>query len=106
MHDLFRDKFGAGYPYLRQDKSNRRRLLVHSKDKLDFICILMVAWHKTYRDMENDLSMIPPLPARTGSAHVKGRLNVEGSCIGPLVKHQALNGERNTPCTVVLWHDV
>ena len=31
---------------------------VHSKDKLDFICILMVAWHKTSRDMESDLSVI------------------------------------------------
>ncbi len=31
---------------------------VHPKDKLDFICILMVAWHKTSHDMERDLSVI------------------------------------------------
>ena len=47
-----------GHPCPRQETSNRGRPPVHSKDKLDFICILMVAWHKTSRDMESDLSVI------------------------------------------------
>lgn len=47
-----------GHPCPRQEKSNRGRPPVHSKDKLDLICILMVAWHKTSRDMESDLSVI------------------------------------------------
>ena len=47
-----------GHPCPRQKNSNRGRPPVHSKDKLDFICILMVAWHKTSRDMESDLSVI------------------------------------------------
>lgn len=47
-----------GHPCPRQEKSNRGRLPVHFKDKLDFICILMVAWHKTSRDMESDLPVI------------------------------------------------
>ena len=46
------------HPCPRQEKGNRGRPPVHSKDKLDFICILMVAWHKTSRDMESDLSVI------------------------------------------------
>ena len=46
------------YPCPRSDTSNRGRPNIHSKDKLDFICILMVAWHKTSRDMESDLSVI------------------------------------------------
>ena len=45
-------------PCPRQVKSNRGRPPVHSRAKLDFICILMVAWHKTSRDMESDLSVI------------------------------------------------
>ncbi len=47
-----------GHPCPRQETSNRGRPTVHSKDKPDFICILMVAWHKTSRDMESDLSVI------------------------------------------------
>ena len=57
------------HPCPRQEKSNRGRPPVHSKDKLDFICILMVVWHKTSRDMESDLSVInirggPASPSR------------------------------------------
>ena len=51
--DLVRDS-----PCPRQEKSNRGRPPVHSKDKLDFICILMIAWHKASRDMESDLAKI------------------------------------------------
>ena len=54
-----------GHPCPRQETSNRGRPPVHSKDKLDFICILMVAWHKTSRDMESDLSVIR-IPRWTG----------------------------------------
>ena len=39
----------------RQEKSNRGQPPVHSRAKLDLICILMVAWHKTACDMESDL---------------------------------------------------
>ena len=46
------------HPCPRQETSNRGRPPVHSKDKLDFICILMVTWHETSRDMESDLSVI------------------------------------------------
>ena len=46
------------------------------------------------------------LPANTGSAHVEGRLDVEGSCISPPEKRQAQTGERYTSCIVVLWSDV
>ena len=53
------------HPCPRQESSNRGRPPVHSKDKLDFICILMVAWHKTSRDMESDLS-VTNIPWRTG----------------------------------------
>ena len=42
----------------------------------------------------------------TGNSHVKGSLDVEGSCISSPVKRQAQTGGRGTPCTVVLWHDV
>ena len=45
-------------PCPHREKSNRGRPPVHSRAKLDFICILMVAWHKTSRDMESDLSVI------------------------------------------------
>ena len=41
-----------GHPCPRQETSNQRRSSVHSNDKLDFICISVVAWHKTSRDME------------------------------------------------------
>ena len=60
-----------GHPCPRQEKSNRGRPPVHSKAKLDFICLLMVAWHKTSRDMESDLSVIKmpwtgePIPDHT-----------------------------------------
>ena len=54
-----------GHPCPRQETSNRGRPPVHSKDKLDFICILMVAWHKTSRDMESDLLVIR-MPRWTG----------------------------------------
>ena len=54
-----------GHPCPRQETSNRGRPPIHSKDKLDFICILMVAWHKTSRDMESDLSAIK-IPRWTG----------------------------------------
>ena len=43
----------------------------HSRDKLDFVCILMVAWHKASCDMESDLSVIKipwtgePIPSYT-----------------------------------------
>ena len=47
-----------GHPCPRQENGNRGRPPVHSKDKLDFICILMVAWHTTSHDMERDLSVI------------------------------------------------
>ena len=58
-------------PCPRQEKSNRGRPPVHSRAKLDFICILMAAWHKTSRDMESDLSVIrtpwagEPIPDHT-----------------------------------------
>ena len=46
--------------------------------------------------------------ARLGSCVHAGvlRLDVEGSCIGTPVNHQAPTGERDVPCTVVLWCDV
>ena len=44
-------------------------------------------------------------PATAGSSHVKGSLDVEGSCIGSPAKRQAPTGERG-PRTVVLWRDV
>ena len=53
ISDLVRE-----HPCPRRETRNRGRPPVHSKDKLDFICILMVAWHKTSRDMESDLSVI------------------------------------------------
>ena len=46
------------HPCSRQEASNRGRPPVHSKDKLDFICILIVAWHKTSSYIESDLSVI------------------------------------------------
>ena len=42
------------------------------------------------------------LPDQTGNTHVKGCLDVEGSCISSPVKRQARTGGR----TVVLWRDV
>ena len=45
-----------------------------------------------------------------GSAHVKGRLDAEGSCVGIPVKRQAPTGVgwdgTDAPRTIVLWHDV
>ncbi len=58
-------------PCPRQEKSNRGRPPVHSRAKLDFICILTVAWHKTPRDMGSDLPVIKipwagePIPDHT-----------------------------------------
>ncbi|MYB30262.1 MAG: transposase, partial [Cenarchaeum sp. SB0663_bin_5] len=46
------------------------------------------------------------LPDNTGSTHVKGRLDVEGSCVSSPEKRQAQIGERDALCTVVLWRDV
>ncbi len=40
---------------------------VHSKNKLDFICTLMVTWHKPSCDMESDLSGIM-VPWRNGES--------------------------------------
>lgn len=45
-------------PCPHQEKNNRGRPPVHFRVKLDFICILIVAWHKTSRDIESDLSVI------------------------------------------------
>ena len=43
-----------------------------------------------------------------GSAHVKGRLDAEGSCVGIPMKRQAPTGDGGAaiPRTIVLWHDV
>ncbi len=46
------------------------------------------------------------LPDYTGNTHVKGCLDVEGSCISSPEKRQARTGERDALCTIVLWHDV
>ncbi len=46
------------------------------------------------------------LPDHTGSTHVKGCLDVEGSCVSSPEKRQAQTGERDVSCTVVLWYDV
>ncbi len=46
------------------------------------------------------------LPDHTGSTHVKGCLDVEGSCVSSPEKRQAQTGERDVSCIVVLWHDV
>ena len=46
------------------------------------------------------------LPDHTGNTHVKGRLDVEGSCISSPEKRQAPTGERDVSRTVVLWRDV
>ena len=49
---------------------------------------------------------VSTLPAVTaGSAHVKGRLDAEGSGIGLPMKRQAPTGARPSG-TVLLWHDV
>ncbi|MYH04132.1 MAG: hypothetical protein F4140_04585 [Cenarchaeum sp. SB0675_bin_21] len=58
IHDLRRSKFGAGAPVPAPREWQPRTTPFHSKDKLDFICILMVDWHKTSHDMERDLSVI------------------------------------------------
>ena len=54
-------------------------------------------------------SIISPLyesPAiRAGSAHVKGRLDVEGSCVSSQQKRQASTEGRSSE-TIVLWDDV
>ena len=50
--------------------------------------------------------MIPALSGTIpGSAHVKGRLDAEGSCVGSPVKRQAPTGAGRSG-TVLLWHDV
>ena len=46
------------------------------------------------------------LPDHTGNTHVKGCLDVEGSCVSSPGKRQAQTGERDASCIVVLWHDV
>ena len=64
------------HPCPRQEKSNQGRPSVHSSgDKLDFIYILIVVWHKTSRDMESSLSAIDmpwwtgePIPDHTAIA--------------------------------------
>ena len=43
-------------PY--QEEENRGRPPARFRVKLDFPCILMVAWHKAARDMESDPSVI------------------------------------------------
>ncbi len=43
IHGLHMVNLVRGHPCPRQKNSNRGRPPVHSKDKLDFICILMVA---------------------------------------------------------------
>ena len=42
-------------PCLGQDDCNRSRPLIHSKQKLDFACLLMMANNKTHRGIESDL---------------------------------------------------
>ena len=42
-------------PYPRQENGNRGRPPVHSKEKLDFACLLMMADNNTYRGVESDL---------------------------------------------------
>ena len=42
-------------PCPRSKGSNRGRPPMHSKDKLDFACLLMIARQKTYRGMESDM---------------------------------------------------
>ena len=57
-------------PCPRPAKSGRGRPPIHSIKKMDFICILMVAFHKTYRDMESWLHVLKipwnePVPDHT-----------------------------------------
>ena len=56
--------------------------------------------------LRHDDPILPALPADAGSAHVKGRLDAEGSCIGSPLKRQAPTGGRDAARTVVLWRDV
>ena len=42
-------------PCPRSKDSNRGRPLAHSKDKLDFACLLMIARQETYRGMGSDM---------------------------------------------------
>lgn len=48
-------------PPPRQKKSNRGRKQVHSWEKMVCICILMVIFNKTYKDMQNEVPS-PKLP--------------------------------------------
>ena len=57
-------------PCPRGERSNRGRPLIHSKDKLDFVCILMIMYIDSYRDAESRLHVtrIPwdePVPDHT-----------------------------------------
>ncbi len=95
-----------------------------NRDGREFLCLL--CWYHIHADrnaaknIENDgarklgrpsrrgnvLSPLNAYPAmRAGSAHVKGRLDVEGSCVGSPQKRQASTGVRPSG-TVVLWDDV
>ncbi|MYB29593.1 MAG: hypothetical protein F4Y18_00940 [Cenarchaeum sp. SB0663_bin_5] len=40
------------------------------------------------------------------STHVRGCLDVEGSCVNSPEKRQAQTGERDASCIVALWSDV
>ena len=42
-------------PCPRSKGSNRGRPPIHSKDKLDFACLLMIARQETHRGMESDM---------------------------------------------------
>ena len=42
-------------PCPRGERSNRGRPPIHSKDKLDFVCILMIMHVDSYRDAESRL---------------------------------------------------
>ena len=96
-----------------------------NRDGREFLCLL--CWHGSHADknaaknIENDgaqkmgrpvrrgdiLSPLNEYPAiRAGSAHVKGRLDVEGSCFGTPQKRQAPTGDIRPSGTVVLWDDV
>ena len=42
-------------PCPRPENGNRGRPRIHSKDKLDFACLLMMAYNNTFRRIESDL---------------------------------------------------
>ena len=42
-------------PCPRRENGNRGRPSVHSREKLDFVCLLMMADNNTYRGVESDL---------------------------------------------------